>query len=193
MQAQPTLILKCNWCKTSYIYKTVRNCTNCGGILEAEIKDDGLAYRPKDAPRALPAPFIKRIKYSDNYKVKFGVFLTFVFCWTFILPFVGIFLWIAGRNKALNRLDVLENGKVALGTITNISLDKSLRFNGICPLYIEFFFYSGNKLCTGRATGIFMDVSNYKKVGDKIWIVYSEDSTEDSEIWPPLSAYNAMI
>ncbi len=179
-------IVKCPWCKSNFPNTTLTNCSNCGGTLEYEINTNALGPKPAEAPRILPAKFVKRIKYTGNVMTILGIIFTIPFFWTVIFPIIGIFCWRKGIKEANDELIPLEKGTATVGEITEIRKDFTKTINGQSPSIVEFLFEANGQKHVGYVGNVFDSVHLLKQVGDKVWVVYMPENPELSSIWPPL-------
>ena len=142
--------------------------------------------RPPDVPRTLPRGYENRIRYWKNVYVLIGFFFTIVFFWTIIFPLIGIPLWIVGRKKAKSKLAALRQGNPTRGWITSCEVDTSQTINNRHPWRIVY----GFKLLDGqKSSGVAIGwdpINQKRKVGDVMWIVFTEGSPPQSAIWPPI-------
>lgn len=180
-------IIKCPWCKSQFTSTILLNCENCGGSLEYQKETNQLGPKPPLAPRVLPKKFIKRVKYTNNVMTILGIVFTIPFFWSIIFPIIGIFLWKKGIKDAKKELLPLEQGAIAIGEITDIRQDFSVKINNKSPYVIEFVFEAGGQKYVGDVGNIFDRASAMKEIGDQLWIVYMPEDPSLSSIWPPIS------
>ncbi|MCW7474152.1 hypothetical protein [Leptospira levettii] len=180
------LIIQCPWCKSQYTDKSLSNCKNCGGTLAYSYNSDELGAEPPKTPRTLPSQFVRRIKYTGNVMTLIGIFFTVPFCWTILLPIIGIFCWRKGLQTAKEELEPLELGRTTVGEITEIRKDYTQSLNGKSPTVVEFLFEANGQKHVGTVGNIYESVHLTKKIGDKLWVVYMPDEPNKSSVWPPL-------
>ena len=90
-------------------------------------------------------------------------------------------------KDAKKELLPLEQGAIAIGEITDIRQDFSVKINNKSPYIIEFVFEAGGQKHVGDVGNIFDRASTMKEIGDQLWIVYMPEDPSLSSIWPPIS------
>ena len=186
---QTSIQLECPWCKTVNKVIDETNCKNCGGPLPAiahnnEGLDKGKA--PGNPPRNIPNVYIKKLKYRNIYFI-LGFFFTVPFFWTVIFPIIGIFMMRHGLKSANQKLAALEKGIKAEGVLMEIYKDTSTTVNGKHPWKLEYEFKTqSGKLVYATKTGAWNSNNRYRKINDRLWIVYLSENPEISAIWPPV-------
>jgi hypothetical protein len=190
---QNTESVLCPWCGTYYIIRPGTNCSNCGGTLPPPAgpqRDE----KPQPAPRFLPKQFKNKILYKTNWLFIIGAlfaFANFPFSFRingFDIFFMagGVFLCWLGYTRAMKKIDVLQNGEIAEGTIASAHENKNVTVNEKHPFIIEYTYdLNGEKRSGSMNCWDETSLSHYP--GEPVWVVYSNKNFEkNSSIWPPI-------
>ena len=192
--------MRCGWCGGDAVAGAT-NCARCGGPLGHPV-DAGSA--PPDAPRALPALFVRRELFSVNYGLWVGAIWAAVagvfplifgvlacanpamlpaalFCLVFPAP--GVVIGLLSYRKARRRVEVLRHGRSTLGTIEAAGPDTSTTVNSEHPWLLRYLFeVDGRRF--GGAISTFDPSARALRVGTPVHVVYLATDPERCDVWP---------
>ncbi len=194
--------MRCGWCGTDGSAGAT-NCARCGGPLGSAV-DAG--PRPPDAPRDLPALFVRRELFTRNIGMWFGglwTVLTAIFpvifgvlsctnpamlpaallCLVFPLP--GVIIGALSYRSGRRRLAVLRDGRVTVGTIDAAGPDLSVRVNDEHPWKIQYLFEADGRR-VGGSVSTFDAGARTLPVGASVHVVWLPGEPERNDLWPPL-------
>lgn len=203
-------MITCPWCGTNYL-RFQSNCKNCGGILPLPgvdtAGDAAVEYGspPPPAPRVISDQYVRRIMWTDGWAVAsgivallgaiftgLGILLTLGIVTAFVgIPFVGfgvVMLAISSpillrrRRAAQQTVEVLREGEVTEGEITEVRQNYTVRKNLQHPWIIGYRFQMNGKAYTGA-------VSSYNRPeelrpGRPVYVIYLPDAPEHNAIYP---------
>jgi len=163
----------------------------------------GQADPPPDAPRKVPSGFARKVDPVANFfrifGVAFGLPATFVIgsillqlgggfsagMAPFLLfPLLGTLFFVFGMVRIGRAKTTFEDGLVAEATITDVSVNTSLRVNGRSPYRIAFEF-TDESLVHRRASVSRFDVPmQFRIPGAKVYAIYRTDKPDKAVLWP---------
>jgi hypothetical protein len=211
-------MITCPWCGTNYT-TFQSNCTNCGGSLPlpAESTPSDLAGElrvPPPPPRRLPKNYAWRILLTDGGAIVGGVFLLMGLIFGLVgagltisivaifvgLPFlglgglflaIGIPLTVWRYRESQETIDVLRKGEAALGKITNVYQNYSVRINGRHPWNIEYRFEVGGQIHQGKVSTLSRpDLS--QQPGRPVYVLYRPGEVTRNAIYPHPYGYYGL-
>jgi len=98
----------------------------------------------------------------------------------------GYMCWL-GYSKGRKKLDVLENGLVTEGTITEARENPNISVNEKHPYVITYSFSRNGQTMTA-SMNCWDETSLNHFGGEPVWVVYHTlDFENNSSIWPPLA------
>lgn len=194
--------MRCGWCGSDAAAGAT-NCARCGGPLGSAL---GAGPRPPDAPRDLPARFVRRELVTGNTGVWFGAAwcaLTGIFPALFtvlscanpvmapaallslVFPVPGVIIGVVGYRKARRRVDVLRHGRSATGTVDGAGPDTSVTVNGAHPWKLQYLFDADGRRLAGAVSSLDPGARAFA-VGAPVHVVYLPEDPERNDLWPPL-------
>ena len=177
--------IECGWCGHSNSRDRTDQCSRCGGLLPARPGADP-GPEPPPAPRALPADFVKRMKYTRNPVTIAGIAITVILFWSLILPVLGVVLWVVGLKRAKRRMSALESGEAVLGRVLSVSQDEAVQKHGRHPWRIAVAYETPRGEYVGEVTA-WDPAQAGRRSGDPLWIVYVKQEPDLFAIWPPVN------
>lgn len=200
-------MIECAWCGVRYERFQAR-CDGCGGPLPPP-PGEGAGEPPPPPPRALPAPFERRVRYTHNVEYLIGV----IFCGVGgavggglsvagmgspvpQLAFVGVIVLLVfggigaalathGRKRALATLLAFREGVAALGSISEVYVDTSVKINGRSPWAIVYTFKVGGVEHQGRAR-TFDARAREREPGQQVHVLYVPTDPSKNTLYPPV-------
>lgn len=185
MRLLEPLVVDCGWCAASNRRDQTADCVRCGGPLPA-IPGGQPGPRPPDVPRKLVKEYEDRIKIWKNVEVLIGAIFTLCFFWTIIFPIIGIILWKKGADRAARQLAALQHGTPTRGRLLSVQIDTTQAINNQHPWRIDYEFDTYNSGVQRGTCSAWDKISDRRKPGDVLWVVYSETNPSQNAIWPPI-------
>lgn len=203
----PPAVIECTWCGSAYEKHQLR-CDNCGGPLPP-LPGASAGEPPPPAPRTVPAPFERRIRYTSNASFMAGAILAGVgviqgIAFTGIgaairlKPFLyigpGIFVLLGGlgllflrhaRRKAEGTLRAFREGTAVVGEIAEVYSDTSIKVNGRSPWAIVYNFAAGGRTVEGKAQSWDASAQDRRR-GQPVHVLYVAADPAQNTLWPPL-------
>ncbi len=202
-------MIVCPWCGTNYL-AFQPNCQNCGGLLQAEettasVSSEELATPPA-APRPISDRYAWRLLFADGWAVAAFVFGLLGIIFTFVgtgltlavlTAFVGLPLLLLGLaflgtggglviwryQEAQKTLRVLRDGDSAIGRITELQQNFSVRVNGRYPWVYRYEYHLNGQTFEGKITTL-NQPGQQMQVGKTVTILYLANDPQRSSIYP---------
>lgn len=186
---------------------TATRCAGCGGPLQAPVGAD-----PGPPPPAVPRAIARRWVWQEVFQfpvvwgVLFGGIPTGIGCvfvvvglFTLLIPFLVIGPLVAlvfggiGGTVALwglwsgwKGLALLRSGAPAVARVVGVSMDPTVRRDGVCPWVVQYVFDIDGRTVGGVATYFDAAASTFAE-GDRLHVVYDPADPTRNVPWPPPS------
>ena len=184
---------RCGWCET---FNPAENdhCVNCGGPLRVA---GSPGPTPPAIPRTVPPQFARRVGASQrSFGLAFGAVGVIVsmgfFFGTLLVPFMALGLLISlpfilvgalivrsGRVAAGRRVEVLREGRCALGTVSEVRSEAQRGWR------LRYSFEAEGAPQTGSVLSTDAEITRFAP-GTEIHVVWIAGDPARSDLWPPL-------
>jgi hypothetical protein len=160
-----------------------------------------LGEEPSVAPRALPAGFARKQKWTGNPLALVGLIFSLggwllLLVFIFVLPLFAfsplIFVvlgWVllrAGRKQAARVLGAFQFGRAVKGTINEVNVDSSMVVNGRSPWRIGYTFQTADGGTHEGSASTFDTSASDRQRGQPVWVLVVDGDPEQNTIYPPV-------
>ncbi len=201
-------MITCPWCGTSYpAFQS--SCSRCGGPLHPPEAVEAAGDQPLEPP-AVPRPisdsYALKLMTSDGGSIAGLVLLILGGVFTIVgagltlgivtaivgLPFLGLGLLLLAASAVIltwryrlfqKKVQVLKWGSAALGSITRVSENPTVRVNGRHPWSIDYEYSVFNQSYAGQVS-TFNQLTSQLQPGKRAYVLFLENEPSESSLYP---------